>query len=127
MRNCLFFLLISCFGFSASHAEAQSQNAGFIHVVYFWLKEGTTSAQRTEMVKQLKSLRELKVVRKLSIGGPANTPRPVVDNSYDIALIVEFRDRAAQDSYLVSQKHLDVVAAIDGYIQKMQVYDTILE
>src|SRR3954467_11616960 len=72
------------------------------HCVYFWLKPELTSAQRAEFRRGVETLKGVKSADNVSIGVPAGTTkRPVIDDSYDVALIVECRDVAAEAAYQV--------------------------
>ena len=69
----------------------------FVHSVYFWLKDDVTAEQHNEFIELLRGLEQIKSVEALEVGQPAGTPRNVVDNSYDVALLVYFEDRAGHD------------------------------
>lgn len=95
------------------------------HNVYFWLKPELTPAQRTEFRRGVESLAGIKSVAKVDIGVPAKTePRPVIDHSYDVAMIVQCRDLAAHDAYQVDPLHLAFVANFKTYWSKVQIYDS---
>src|SRR4051812_42005114 len=67
------------------------------HCLYFWLNPELPPAQRAKFRRGVETLRGIKSVKKMSIGVPAGTTkRPVIDHSYDVALIVECRDVAAE-------------------------------
>lgn len=95
------------------------------HCVYFWLKPELTPAQRAEFRRGVESLKGIKAVEKVSVGGPAKTtPRPVIDASYDVALIVECKDVAAETAYQVDPLHLAFVANFKTFWTRVQIYDS---
>ena len=95
------------------------------HCVYFWLKPELTPAQRAEFRRGVETLAGIKSVEKVSIGVPAGTtPRPVIDHSYDVALIVQCRDVAAEAAYQVDPIHLAFVEKNKGYWTRVQIYDS---
>lgn len=71
----------------------------FLHIVHFWLKPDLTADQRRAFEAALHAIAKSPNVSRVRIGRPAGTPRPVVDNSYDYQLLVEFADQAAHDRY----------------------------
>jgi hypothetical protein len=95
------------------------------HCVYFWLKPELTVAQRAEFRRGVESLMAIKSAAKVSVGAPARTAaRPVVDASYDVALIVECRDVAAEAAYQVDPIHLAFVEKFKTYWTRVQIYDS---
>ena len=94
------------------------------HCVYFWLKPELTAAQRAEFRRGVESLAGIKSVAKVAVGVPAKTAaQPVVDHSYDVALIVQCRDVAAHDAYQIDPIHLAFVARFQDHWTRVQVYD----
>lgn len=97
----------------------------FVHAVYFWLKQGTTTEAREQLIGDCtRLLSKIPSVRSLWVGKPAMTPRPVVDNSYDVGLCVVFDDAAGHDAYQVHPLHLDFVARNGATFGRVQIYDT---
>ena len=95
------------------------------HCVYFWLKPELTAAQRADFRGGVESLKGIKVVKKVSVGVPAaTTKRPVVDDSYDVALIVECQDVAAEAAYQVDPLHLTFVGTFKGHWARVVIYDS---
>ena len=95
------------------------------HNVYFWLKPELTPAQRAEFRRGVETLKGIKSVEKVSIGVPAGTTkRPVIDHSYDVALIVECRDVAAEAAYQIDPIHLAFVEKCKHLWTRVQIYDS---
>ena len=97
--------------------------AGFVHTVYFWLKEGTTEEEKTAFEKGLAMLGTVPTVKTIFFGPPAKTPRDVVDNSYGYGLTLLFKDRADQDSYQDDPIHHKFIDAHKHLWERVQVYD----
>lgn len=108
-------------------AMANQGTAGFIHTVFFWLKPGISEADRTAFLEGVSSLREVQTIKAYHVGVPAKTPRDVVDNSYDYALILHFADAAGQDAYQIDPIHERFVEAHKDKWVRVQVYDTVVE
>jgi hypothetical protein len=99
--------------------------AMLFHNVYFWLKPELTAAQRAEFRRGVESLAGIKAVDKVSVGVPAKTEkRPVIDDSYDFALIVQCRDIAAQNAYQIDPLHLAFVEKFKTFWTRVQIYDS---
>ena len=95
------------------------------HNVYFWLKPELTSAQRTEFRRGVETLMGIKSALKVSVGAPAaTTRRPVVDSSYDVALIVQCKDVAAEAAYQIDPIHLAFVEKFKTFWTRVQIYDS---
>lgn len=107
--------------------ETETAMPKFIHTVFFWLKEDLTDEQRAAFVRDVKTLEKVGTIKAFHLGQPAKTPRDVVDNSYDYALILHFADPAGQDAYQVDPIHLAFVKAQENSWTRVQVYDTIVE
>ena len=98
---------------------------GFIHTVFFWLKEDLSEADRAAFPSELAKLGAIESVRQLYIGPPASSEaRDVVDGSYGYALIVHFDDLAGHDIYQVHPVHLAFIEANQAKWTRVVVYDT---
>lgn len=95
------------------------------HCVYFWLKPDLTPAQRAAFQAGVESLKGIKVVDQVAIGKPAaTTKRPVVESSYDVAVIIVCKDVAAEAAYQVDPLHVAFVANNKQYWSRVQIYDS---
>jgi hypothetical protein len=95
-----------------------------VHTVYFWLKPDLTAAQRAEFRRGVESLGGIKAVEKIYVGTPAKTEkRPVIDDSYSVALTVICKDVAAQNAYQVDPIHLKFVEQFKTFWTRVQIYD----
>jgi hypothetical protein len=100
----------------------------FIHVVFFWFKENAGGqAARQVMDDAEKLLGSIETVRYLAVGPPAGTPREVVDNSYDVALVVHFDDEAGHDVYQDAEAHQRFIDRNLDFWERVQVYDFVAE
>jgi hypothetical protein len=96
-----------------------------VHTVYFWLKPEITPAQRAEFRRGVESLGGIKAVDKIYVGTPAKTEkRPIIDDSYSVALTVVCKDVAAHDAYQVDPLHLEFVAKFKTFWTRVQIYDS---
>ncbi len=98
----------------------------FVHVVYFWLKAGLSEAGVAEFEAGLrKMLEDSEHANTGHVGKPAQTPREVVDNSYDYCLIVTFDDAASHEAYQQEPAH-DRFREVNGrFTERVQIYDSL--
>ena len=74
-------------------------------MVIWWLKDAGDSAQRQQMLKAVESLRSVPGVLDVAAGFPVPSKRKVVDNTFDVAMIVTFADVASKTAYLTNPIH----------------------
>lgn len=97
---------------------------GFIHHVYFWLKNPENEQDQQKLIQGLRKLSEVKTIREWHIGKPANTNREVIDSSYSISWMLVFKDKTDQDSYQTDPIHLQFVESCSSLWKKVVVYDS---
>lgn len=96
-----------------------------VHAVYFWLKPELTDAQRADFRRGVETLAGIKAAEKVYVGAPAATPkRPIIDDSYAVALIVICRNVSAHDAYQVDPIHLKFVEDFKTFWTRVQIYDS---
>ena len=100
---------------------------GFLHMVYFWLREGGTPADAERLAAGARRhLSGIPGVLRLRVGVPAGTDRDVVDNSYGVALQLEFACAAEHDAYQDHPDHHAFIRECSEFWSRVQVYDTIV-
>ncbi len=97
----------------------------FIHSVYFWLANPASDADRAALRAGLETLRGIDVVEAVSIGTAAETRRPVIDHSYDFALLLTFTDVTNHDVYQQHPVHLAFVDTCKHLWSRVQIYDVV--
>ncbi len=95
----------------------------FIHSVYFWLANPESDVDRAALQAGLETLSAVETIHAVSIGTPAETRRPVIDHSYDFALLLTFADKAAHDVYQDHPVHLAFVDTCKHLWSRVQIYD----
>jgi hypothetical protein len=95
-----------------------------VHSVFFWLKPELTSAQRAEFKSGVESLAGIRAVEAVYVGKPAATEkRPVIDDSYSIALTVLCKDVAGLNAYQIDPLHLAFLSSYKSFWNRVQIYD----
>ncbi len=102
-------------------------STAFLHMVYFWMRENAKAEDAERLAQGCRThLADIPGVLRLEVGFPAGTPRDVVDNSYGVALLVEFADSAAHDVYQDHPDHLRFIAECGFLWSHVRVYDTVI-
>jgi len=96
----------------------------FSHVVVIWTKADKPDAKDEIITGAEKYLRHIPGTIHFHIGEPVPSDRPVVDQSYQIALNVVFADKKAQDDYQVHPMHVEFVEKVfKPNLERVVVYD----
>jgi len=76
------------------------------------------------MIDALKDYANLPMVASVSVGTPMPSNRDIVDDSYDIALTMEFASESDLDAYNQDLSHKKVIKEkIRPYAEKAIIYD----
>ncbi|HWN96601.1 MAG TPA: Dabb family protein [Methylomirabilota bacterium] len=96
----------------------------FSHVVIFWTDPKKASAADDLIAGAKKYLTGIPDILHFHIGKMVASHRPVVDQSYQVALNVVFKDKQAQDTYQEHPLHVEFVEkAFKPNCLKVVVYD----
>lgn len=96
----------------------------FSHVVIFWTNPANPNATEALIAGAEKYLRPIPGVRLFHIGKMVTSLRPVVDQTYQVALNLTFDTKEAQDVYQVHPLHLEFVEQVfKANCAKAVIYD----
>jgi Stress responsive A/B Barrel Domain len=98
---------------------------GFIHHVFFWLKDPENSEGLNQLIEGLQKLSKAAIIKDFHIGVPAATNREVIDSSYAVSWLLLFDNKGDQDSYQTDPMHLKFIEECSHLWNKVVVYDTI--
>ena len=84
----------------------------FSHVVIFWTKPENPNSAAELLAGAEKYLRPIPGVINFHVGKMVPSHRPVVDQSYQVALNLTFSDKQAESDYQVHPLHLDFVEKV---------------
>ncbi len=94
------------------------------HIVLCWLKEPGNLQQRQQIIEVSRSFREIPGVLAVHAGAVVPSDRGIVDDSFDVAIIVVVPDAARLAEYLVHPIHReardDVLVPL---VDRIVVYD----
>jgi Stress responsive A/B Barrel Domain len=96
----------------------------FSHVVIFYTDPAIPTASADLLAGMEKYLRPIPGWLHFHCGSMVGSPRPVVDQSYQVALNIVFPDKAAEDAYQVHPLHLEFVGQVFKKVcVKAVIYD----
>lgn len=96
----------------------------FSHVVIFWTDPAQPNAVEQLLAGCNEYLRDLPGLLHFHVGKMVGSHRPVVDQSYQVALNLVFPDKKAQDDYQVHPRHVEFVEKVFKKVCiKVVIYD----
>ena len=114
----------SCRTRSTGWQEPDGTSLGVSHVVICWLKRPGSYEDRQQVLAACRTLSDIPGVTEVTVGTAIPSDRPVVDSSYDIGMVVRFRDEKAMRDYDQHPIHLKAVeTTIKPLVERFVVYD----
>ena len=109
---------------NAAIAWAAPGRSGQIsHVVLFWLKRPGNVDDQNVLLRAARSFRRIKGVSDVRVGRSLPVARPV-EQSFDIGLVITFKDAGALKKFERNQRHQQVVeAALRPLVRRYIVYN----
>src|SRR6266436_8898253 len=96
----------------------------FSHVVIFWTDPNNPAAADDLIAGVHKYLKPIPGSLHFRVGKMVASHRPVVDQSYQVALNLVFPDKKAQDDYQIHPLHIEFVETVFKRVCiKVAVYD----
>ena len=96
----------------------------FSHVVIFWTDPANPKAADELIAGAERYLKPIPGVLSFHIGKMVPSQRPVVDQSYQVALNLIFPSKQAQDDYQIHPLHVEFVEKVFKKLMKrVVVYD----
>ena len=94
------------------------------HIVIFWTDPRNPSAPDALIEGAKKYLTDIPGVSQFHVGKMSPSHRPVVEQSYQVGLRIQFEDKAAGDAYQNHPSHLEFVEkSFKPNCIKVVVYD----
>lgn len=93
------------------------------HVVFVWLKRPGHAEDRAALIEASQALRDIPGLRALDVGTALPSPRPVVDDSFDLGFVMRFDSAAALKAYETHPRHLAARDRLMALSRSVLVYD----
>lgn len=121
-QSAIICLLIACLAMPAARANGTADSVE--HVVVVWLKSPGNSEHRRRIITESDVLLDIPGVTSLRAGVVIPSERPIVDSSFDVAMIISFTDTAAMQAYLSHPVHVKLVKeTLKPLVDRIRVYD----
>ena len=118
----LFLLTFLAFGGCASLGSRH--DGALHHVVLIWLKDAGNAQQQAKIIEVSKSFRDIPGVLDVQAGKAVASERDIVDDSFDVGILVVVPDERRLAEYLAHPIHQraknDVLLPL---VEKILVYD----
>lgn len=96
----------------------------FSHIVIFWTDPARPEAADELIAGANRYLRTIPGVLHFHVGKMVASPRPVVEQSYQVALNLIFPDKAVHDAYQTHPQHVEFVEKVfKPLCRNVVVYD----
>jgi hypothetical protein len=96
----------------------------FSHIVVFWTDPNQPGAVEELVTAANKALAQIPGVTQCHTGKMVSSPRPVVEQSYQVAINLIFPDRKAHDAYQIHPAHVEFVEKfVKRLVKKVVIYD----
>jgi hypothetical protein len=95
----------------------------FSHIVIFWTDPGQSNAADELLAGAKRYLMTIPGVVNFHAGKMARSHRDLVDQSYQVALNIQFETKQAQDRYQEHPLHLEFIEKCKALWIKVVVYD----
>lgn len=124
MRIALIALILTLSGCAAPKSTPPPRE--IVHVVVCWLNEPGDNRAKDRIRAATKSFEELPGVVRTHVGPrlPLATTRPIDDTTFDLAVVMVFRDEQSLVNYQRSPEHQQAVREVlQPLTRKVVVYD----
>jgi Stress responsive A/B Barrel Domain len=95
----------------------------FSHIVIFWTDPSRPDAPDELIAAAKKYLESIPGIVHFHVGKMASSHRDVVDQTYQVALNIQFQSKQAQDEYQEHPQHLEFVKQCKPLFAKLVIYD----
>jgi hypothetical protein len=121
--------LAAAVALSLTQCSALKPSGGLEHVVLMWLKRPGNEEDRAKVIAVSRNLKEqIREVKRISVGRVIPSDRPVVDDSFDVAMVMLFRSPEELAAYQKHPVHEKAVAEVlKPLTSKIVVHDFTVE
>jgi hypothetical protein len=121
-------LLILGFISAAGHTKEFTNEEPVYHVVLIWLKTYRNEMRINKIISASKELKNIPGVLEVSTGKVLRSSRVIVDDTFDVSIIIKFASKEYLKDYLVHPIHIKIAnEVIKPLANKITVYDSIIQ
>ncbi len=117
--------LLALLSLTVTSVKAEG-NKQVTHVVMVWLKQPGNEQHRAQFIKASQQLNDLPGIVSRHVGVVMPSERGIVDDTFDVAVTVTMKNKAALNAYLDHPKHKKVLhEKIKPLTNRVVAYDFI--
>jgi hypothetical protein len=124
-------LFLTCLALSLAPAGAQAvatRSGQVTHVMLFWLKRPGNVDDQNYLLRALRTLRRARGVNDMRVGRSLPLDRPSVEQSFDLGVVMTFRDREALEKFERDRQREQAINAMLGpLVRQYTVYNFVTE
>jgi hypothetical protein len=90
-------LVLTVFVSCAPLTRNNKTRTSVTHVVVAWLKEPGSEGAQQKLIEASRRFEKIPGVVRVTVGRALPSARPVVDSSFDVAVVITFRDETAAE------------------------------
>ena len=121
-------LIIIGFVTPSGYAEEFVNEKPVYHVVLIWLKTYRNEMRINKIINASKELKNIPGVLEVSTGNVLRSSRVILDDTFDVSIIIKFASKEYLKDYLVHPIHIKIAnEVIKPLANKITVYDTIIQ
>jgi hypothetical protein len=124
-------LFLTCLALSLAPAGAQAvatRSGQVTHVMLFWLKRPGNVDDQNYLLRALRTLRRARGVNDMRVGRSLPLDRPSVEQSFDLGVVMTFRDREALEKFERDRQREQAINAMLGpLVRQYTVYNFVNE
>lgn len=123
----LVVLIFSICLFACAEKTPDTPDAQHIeHVVLCWLKDHGNEMQRQQVIAESQKFAEIPGVLQVRVGEALPSDRAIVDDSFDVGVIMSFGSVEDMNRYIAHESHVRIVKEkLMPLLAKIVVYDII--
>jgi hypothetical protein len=123
------FLTCIALSLAPTGAQAVATRSGQVtHVMLFWLKRPGNVDDQNFLLRALRTLRRVRGVNEVRFGRPLPVYRPSVEQSFDLGVVVIFRDREALEKFERDPRREQAIdAMLRPLVRQYTVYNFVNE
>ena len=109
-------------------AEEFKNDEPVYHIVLIWLKTYRNEMRINKIINASKELKNIPGVLEVTTGKVLRSSRVIVDDTFDVSVIIKFASKDYLNDYLVHTIHVKIAnEVIKPLANKITVYDTVIQ
>jgi len=109
-------------------AEEFKNDEPVYHIVLIWLKTYRNEMRINKIINASKELKNIPGVLEVTTGKVLRSSRVIVDDTFDVSVIIKFASKDYLKDYLVHPIHVKLAnEVLKPLANKITVYDTVIQ